>query len=594
MAIQDDTNQLTVIRAIWRWRWPVLGATIAFGILGFLANASQEDEFVATSSLVLEDPASASVLDDAVVRVNPRFITNQLEVLRSAVVAQRAAELAQADGHQIGITDVIRSSEFLPLTTADVIVVTVRDEDPELAGALNNYIVEAYVDTQRDQRRMAAESILEQLASAEEVLISALENLNAQLTALSDRRGIEAQTDLVLDQLAQTQAQLIVTSDPEARAALLERIGELDQQLKTLQLASQIEATRPEVEGLLRSRDQLLDRIANIAQRQTQVEIDSESQASVVAFASQPSVEAAGSRLTAALRVVAGLLVGLVLASSLAYVYTLLFRTFANARQPETGLGLSYLGEVPEFDADVAPIPVRDDPRGLAAESFRFVAAAVQLRAERREVTSVMFVSAHVGDGKSTVLANTAMAAARSGREVLVIDADFGNQATSQLLMGDVPLQSGLTELVAGQMQLAAAIVEVEVSSGVTFDLLSRGVQPVIAPDFFSSQQTRSVLAQLELVYDLVLIDGPPLMQVAYASNLVQMAGASVAVITHESPVRAAEELAGRLAFIDSPVLGYVYNRAPRRGGVDESGGSMKDILGDRGFVAKTNARRKA
>ena len=349
--------------------------------------------------------------------------------------------------------------------------------------------------------------------------------------------------------------------------------------------------TATDIEGLLRSRDQLLTRISDIARRQTEVEIESGSQASVVVFASSPTVVAAGSRLTEALRVVAGLVVGFAIASSLAYVYTLLRRTFANARQPETDLGLSYLGEIPEFDVDAAPIPVRDDPRGLAAESFRFVAAAVQLRAERREVTSVMFVSAHVGDGKSTVLANTAMAAARAGREVLVVDADFGNQATSQLLMGDVPLQTGLTELVGGQAQLGEAIVEIEVSSGVSFDLLSRGVQPVVAPDFFSSQKVRLVLSQLETVYDLVLIDGPPLMQVAYASNLVQMAGASVAVISHDSVVRNAEELNERLTFLESAVLGYVYNRAPKRGGVDETGGSMKDILGDRGFVDKARKR---
>ncbi|HSJ28848.1 MAG TPA: AAA family ATPase [Acidimicrobiia bacterium] len=591
MTTHEQANQLSVIQAIWRWRLPVLGVTVLFGIVGFLANAAQEDEFVASSSLVLEDPAASSVLADAVVRTNPRFITNQLEILRSAVVAQRASEKATAAGRAVGISDVISRSQFTPLTTADVIIVTVRHENRELAGLINEYLVDAYVEVQREQRRDAAESVLQQLSAAEEVLASALAEVNGELAAISDRRGIDGQTEAVLDELAATQALLLATADPERRSELLARMVELDQQLRTLRLASDIEATHPDVEGLLRSRDQLLTRISDIARRQTEVEIDSGSQASVLVFASPPTVVAAGSRLAEALRVVAGLLVGFVLASSLAYVYTVLRRTFGNARQPESDLGLSYLGEVPEFDVRAAPIPVRDDPRGLAAEAFRFVAAAVQLRAERREATSVMFVSAHVGDGKSTVVANTAMAAARSGRNILVVDADFGNQATSQLLMGDVPLQAGLTELVAGQMLLDDAVAEVEVSSGVSFDLLSRGMLPVVAPDFFSSQQVRSVLSQLETVYDLILVDGPPLMQVAYASNLVQMTGSTVVVLSHDSTVRAAEELTGRLAFLEAAILGYVYNRAPRRAGIDETGGSMKDILGDRGFVDKATKR---
>lgn len=591
MTTQHQPTQLTVLQAVWRWRFAILAVTFLFGFLGYLASATQEDEYVATSSLVLEDPAATSVLADNVVRTNPRFITNQLEILRSAVVAARASEKANEDGRSVGIADVISKSQFTPLTTADVIIVAVRDSNPDLAGALNEYIVESYVEVQREQRLESAEAILQQLESAADVLDEALADVDSRLASISDRRGIDAQTDAVLDELAATQAELLATSDPDLRAELLARIAELDQQLRTLRLASEIEATDPDVEGLLRSRDQLLTRISDIARRQTEVEIDTESQASVLAFASPPTVIAAGSRLANALRVVAGLLVGFVLSATLAYVYTLLRRTFGSSRQPETELSISYLGEVPEFGHSAGSIPVRDDPRGLAAEGFRFVAAAVQLRAERHEVTSVMFVSAHVGDGKSTVVANTAMAAARSGRSVLVIDADFGHQATTRLLTGDVPLQAGLTELVAGKLTLDEAAAEVEVSSGVSFDLLSRGVLPVVAPDFFSGQQVRSVLIQLETVYDLVLIDGPPLMQVAYASNLVQMAGATVVVLSHDSTVRAAEELVGRLAFLEANVLGYVYNRAPRRAGIDETGGSMKDILGDRGFVDKATKR---
>lgn len=594
MAPQGHANQLTVIAAIWRWRVPVVAVTLVFGLLGYLTNAAQEEEFVASASLVLEDPATASVLEDSTFRTNPRFIANQLEIIRSAVVAQRASERAMEEGLNLGITDVISQSEFTPLPAADVIIVSVRSEDPNVAVAINEHLVAAYAEVQREQRRDGAQSILEQLESAESVLVAALEELNVELEALSNPRGTDVQTERVLDELAAVQEQLIGEDDEETRAALLTRVGQLDQQLRTLTLAAGIEAARPEVEALTRSRALILDRISNIARRQTEVEIDAESQASVVAFASRPTVSSAGSGLLDALRVVAGVIVGFVLAASLAYVYTLLRRTFGNARQPETELGIAYLGEVPELDLEAAPIPVRDDPRGLGAESFRFVAAAVQLRADRHGVTSVMFVSAHVGDGKSTVLANTAMAAARSGRKVLVVDADFGNQSTSQILTGGVSLHPGLTELVAGRATLDEAIVEVEVSSGVSFDLLSRGVEPVVAPDFFASQQVRQVLARLEDAYELVLIDGPPLMQVAYAGNIVQMTGCTVAVISHDSPVRAAEELAGRLAFLESLVLGYVYNRAPRRSGVDESGGSMKDILGDRGFVDKEARRGRA
>ena len=76
---------------------------------------------------------------------------------------------------------------------------------------------------------------------------------------------------------------------------------------------------------------------------------------------------------------------------------------------------------------------------------------------ERAGAKTVMAVSGLVADGKSTVVANTAIAVARSGKRVLVVDADFGNQSVSRLLLGDIRLGPGLTELVAGKALLAEA-----------------------------------------------------------------------------------------------------------------------------------------
>jgi Mrp family chromosome partitioning ATPase len=589
----DNPTQVTVLKAVVRYRWAVLAITVLFGALGFLARMSQATQFVASSSLVLEDPATSSVLADQSVRPTGRFITNQLEILRSALVAQRAAELSNEQGIEIGITDVLRNATFVPLPNADVIVVTFTAEEPTVAGAVNSNIVSAYIEVQREQRRQSAEDVLERLTSAEEVLERSLDDLNAEIDAIGDARGIEQQTDLVLDELAAAQAQLIGVTDVELREVLLQRVLQLDQQLRTLRLAAEIEATRPEATALLRSLDQVQTRISDIARRKTEVEIDAETQSTGLIFASPPSVVSGASGFGGALRIFAGLLVGLVLSSILVYVYALSRRAFTQRLEPETVLGLSFLGEIPDFGKADSGVPVRDDPRSPAAEAFRFVASGLQMRAERSGHRTVMTVSGTVGDGKSTVVANTAIAAARSGLRVMVVDADFGNQATSSMLLGDVSLHAGLTELVAGKVRLPDAIHKVEIAKDVSFDLLTRGVQPVVAPDFFANKQTQAVIQRLESAYDLILIDGPPLMQVAYAGNLARIAGSTVAVISHGSSVKAAEELKGRLAFIESSVLGYVYNRAPFRVEMFETGGSMKDILGDSGFVESVTPRQR-
>jgi hypothetical protein len=81
---------------------------------------------------------------------------------------------------------------------------------------------------------------------------------------------------------------------------------------------------------------------------------------------------------------------------------------------------------------------------------------------------------------------------------------------------------------------------------------------------------------------------------VAYASTLSRLAGVTVVVIPHGASVRSGSELARRLHFLDTNVIGYIYNQAPLREVADSTGGSMRDILGDRGIVEPVRSRRSS
>ena len=132
---------------------------------------------------------------------------------------------------------------------------------------------------------------------------------------------------------------------------------------------------------------------------------------------------------------------------------------------------------------------------------------------------------------------------------------------------------------------LAQAIHVVGDDSGPRLHLLSRGREPVVAPDVFRSVPARTLITGLRDEYDLVLLDCPPLLQVAYSNSLVGFADGVIVVVEHDSPIAELEEVARRLEIIGTPIVGYVYNRAPLRPEMVASGGSMKDVLGDRGVV---------
>jgi Mrp family chromosome partitioning ATPase len=140
--------------------------------------------------------------------------------------------------------------------------------------------------------------------------------------------------------------------------------------------------------------------------------------------------------------------------------------------------------------------------------------------------------------------------------------------------------QRGLTDLVEHNVAFREVVQRVPLDEPSRLALISRGTVSVVAPDFFRSSGVRAFFEAVREEYDLVIIDSPPMLHVAYASLLVRYADRTVAVVRHHGPVAPAEELADRLDYLETEVLGYVYNAAPLRDDMAGSSGSLDDVLG--------------
>ena len=113
-------------------------------------------------------------------------------------------------------------------------------------------------------------------------------------------------------------------------------------------------------------------------------------------------------------------------------------------------------------------------------------------------------------------------------------------------------------------------------------DLMSRGTRRTNAPDFFSLPATHAFLAKVALLYDVVLIDGPPMLHVAYSSILAQYVDRVVVVARHGTSVTRLEDLSQRLDLVGTPLAGYIYNGAPLRYEMTRTTGSLANALGER------------
>ena len=234
----------------------------------------------------------------------------------------------------------------------------------------------------------------------------------------------------------------------------------------------------------------------------------------------------------------------------------------AEARSPSGASGWPS-GAAPNPGFAGGLLSVRTDPHSAAAEAFRFAAVFIErVRAERGPQLSVVFVSPRLSGGKSTVVANVALALAEGGTKVLVVDADAaGDGQTARLLLGT--RVGGFEEVLAGRRALADCIQPSPFD--VAASVLGRGPAGSLVTGAARFKAASALLAEAKASFDLVLIDSPALLEVTGATALVSAADAAITVLGPDEPIRDHTTMAGRLNLMGTQVIGYIYSQAPAR-----------------------------
>ncbi len=119
------------------------------------------------------------------------------------------------------------------------------------------------------------------------------------------------------------------------------------------------------------------------------------------------------------------------------------------------------------------------------------------------------FESAVSGEGKSTVVANTAVALALSGRKVVVVDLDFRRPKVHRIF--SVQNVQGIAEYMLGECEASDIIKKTEYG----VDVVNRGKSTQNASIIFTSDKFKELIEMLKKEYDLILFDCPPILLVS-------------------------------------------------------------------------------
>jgi succinoglycan biosynthesis transport protein ExoP len=289
---------------------------------------------------------------------------------------------------------------------------------------------------------------------------------------------------------------------------------------------------------------------------------------------------------------VLGLALGLVLGIGLAFLWEALDTRVRSAEEIAEWLGMPLLARLPEPSRRLKQeeqLAMIAEPHSAGAESFRMLRTNLEFVRLGHLARTIMITSAVEREGKSTTVANLAVALARAGQRVALVDLDLHRPFLGHFF--DLGSASGLTEVAIGEVLLDEALTQVAIGEATavtpaqaasgngsatvpqalgagSLSVLAAGTIPPNVGEFVGSEAVASILNELRHRFDTVLVDAPPSLLLGDAMALSANVDA-ILVICRLNVVRRPmlNELRRLLDASRARRLGFIVAGAEREGG---------------------------
>ena len=492
--------------ALRRWWWfPVLCALLA-GLGGYFYTRQQRPVYAARVTLMVGSSLMNPSPDPQEIGLSRTLAQIYGEMARRRPVLEQTIRRLNLT---LSPDALARAVETRVVFNASLLEIYVYDFDPERAAALANALAQTLMEQAPGARTAADEQFLQ-----------------AQLNDI--QKKIE-DTDRKIQELRQQMARM--TSAAELREA--------QDQLQALeQLKRDYQQTYAQLIGVMNQ-----GRVNTLR---------------VLEPALPPSRPVSPSLLRN-LMLSSG--VGLILSLSVLMTLELLMGRAVQWDGSLTMFNLPVLGAIPHWRNRKDPLVVRSAPDSPDAESIRSLRLRVLQLLGREGPRTVLVTSPTPEDGKSFVASNLAAALAEAGVRTVLVEADLRGGTVAHLSPQEI--SHGLVDYLEAEgegFHLEDLLIPIDGG----FTILPMGRIPRDPGWLLSSPRWQTMLRQLQERYEMVILDGPPVLFLAELELLARAADGTLLVVRDgETPRR----MVGQARYIlrGQRVLGLVVNDIPRR-----------------------------
>ncbi len=223
------------------------------------------------------------------------------------------------------------------------------------------------------------------------------------------------------------------------------------------------------------------------------------------------------------------------------------------------------------------------------AEAFRVLRTNLQFVDVDAPHKVVTVTSALPEEGKTATAVNLALSLAQAGVKTLLMDGDLRRpKATARLGMDGA---IGVTSVLVGTVSAMDAL-QVHPDSGLC--VMASGRIPPNPAELLQSRAMSDLVDTLRGVFDVIVIDSPPLLPVADGAVLAAQVDGAILVVRHgEATKEQVRHAAERLAHVDAEMVGTVVSMAPARGSRAGYGYGYGYGYGPDGLGAEPRGRRR-
>ncbi|WP_197203647.1 GumC family protein [Crateriforma conspicua] len=452
--------------------------------------------------------------DSEVLSIAQQFLMQELGDVRSQLISiQLRKWTAQAT---------LRSLDAMDLQTEHT---TEKDEEVPLdevqAALLNDPI---YVELMRD--RLNAFRLQSEADSAmkETGKTSTFHELRGFVDSELESRKQQIQDELKeLAPLRRSQQEFRTRQERERErsriAAEVEVLDQLENQLQTQadtlkKEFGSIGNQSVDIEMMRREISQLDEVLGVIAQQREQLRVELRSRPRVEVLQRAEEAEPSGSMKRVALAGM-GSLAGLIIPLGLCIGFDLLQNRVNSAASLGQKTGIRLLSSIPLVPIRSIGGKNRRSKRSLfwqhrLSESMKRLASRINNSLPSNRGQMLIVTSANRNEGRTTVSTQLATALAKSGRNVLLVDADFRKPAIHRVY--GVPQSPGLSEVFRGEVEAHTVVHKTEQDrlQALTVGAPCETTLQILAQDKLSSH-----LKEIRTLADIVVVDGGPVLSAA-------------------------------------------------------------------------------